>query len=531
MFDDCERIALVLGREGLWGLRQSDRVPLGGLKVLRNCTLEDYTLRVIGGAVKVGTPYAATSALRAIDYWVDTLTQRTIVVDAAGNVWKDDGSGGAWTLIAGPFGNLTSMIPALTLGGSETLGTGRHCFYADGINPTRVLRGDAATMVALNHPSADWTGTHQPRQFVIHQGYSWAFGNDNLPHGLYRSLATDHEDFTTSPFVVPISSGVGEYLSAGISFKGNLILWKYPDGVWVYDTSNADPTQWFERKIGVGGIAGPHCMTILEDDILWVDPFGGLHLISAVREFGNVRSEDVSARKLGRFLPNTINRQQLKYADVVYYGDKRVAYMACAPLGTTTKTLRVSLDVAAAQDLRLSPEVPVATPVGERWGIEDRDLNAALFMRKVNGVLIPAMVDDVGQLWNLDQPDRLKNGASYGFEWWTHDTDFRQVNPALAGKILNAQFLQVIYDPRQVVTHAIDVFADGVKTNTINAVLSGRGAVLPVVLPFTLGADSIAVTAPYRVRGHARRWSFRGFSDAAGDTSIAGLIFGLNVGE
>ena len=214
-----------------------------------------------------------------------------------------------------------------------------------------------------------------------------------------------------------------------------------------------------------------------------------------------------------------------------YYGDKRVAYTACAPLGATTKTFRLALDVSAARALPPSPEVPVAVPVGERWVVEDRDVNAALFMRKVNGILIPAMVDDVGQLWNLDQPDRLKNGVAYAFEWWTHDTDFRQLDPALAGKLQNAQFLQVIYDPRQVVTHAIDVFADGVKTNTINAVLAGRGAVLPVVLPFTFGADSIAVTTPYRVRGRAYRWSFRGFSSAAADISIAGLIFGITAGE
>lgn len=521
MWDDCFRIPVILGGDGFYGLRNADRVRLGGLKVLRNATLEDHTLRTTGGATSLGVTLGATvKGLRAIDYWPDDVTQRTVVVGDDGKIWKDNGSGASWsTLLTGL--TVSGAIPAFTRGGSEVLGRSRQLFYADAKNQERVLVGDAASMSALSGPVAEWTGTYRPRQFVIHQGYNWGFGNMNTPHLVFRSLDTNHQDFTTTRFAIPIYSGEGEYLAAGASFKGNLILWKYPDGVYVYDTSDADTTKWFTRKIGTGGIAGPNCFCALENDILWVDPFGGWHLISAAQEFGNVRSEDISARKLGRYLPNTINKDQLPFGDLIYYSDKQQVRFACSALGRVPKELQIVMDVADAAG------------AGERWDVDDRDRNEALFLRKKSGILIPAMIDEAGLLWELDRPDRNKDGAGYTFEWWTHDTDFRQVVPSLTGKIINACFLQVLYDPRTATgVHTFETWGDGTKRTTLNPTLSGSGAVLPVTLPFVLGADSIRVTLPQRLRGQANRWSFRGYGTQAGvDTSIAGLIFGCHAGE
>jgi len=70
-YDGVTVVEIVLGREGLWGLRNRNLVPIGGLIQLRNATLEDHSVRVGGGAVLVGSAFgggavAGVSALQAL---------------------------------------------------------------------------------------------------------------------------------------------------------------------------------------------------------------------------------------------------------------------------------------------------------------------------------------------------------------------------------------------------------------------------------------------------------------------------------
>ena len=95
---------------------------------------------------------------------------------------------------------------------------------------------------ALSAPAPEWTGVNRPRGFFINQGYNWAFGNPSLPHHLLRSLDTNHENFTTTRFAVPIFAGdkPGLYIACGLNFKGFAIVWKFPGGCYAYDTRDAN---------------------------------------------------------------------------------------------------------------------------------------------------------------------------------------------------------------------------------------------------------------------------------------------------
>ena len=48
-------IEIQCGREGLWGIRNKNLIPIGGAVELKNATLEDHTWRTGGGAQKLGT--------------------------------------------------------------------------------------------------------------------------------------------------------------------------------------------------------------------------------------------------------------------------------------------------------------------------------------------------------------------------------------------------------------------------------------------------------------------------------------------
>lgn len=486
--------------------------------MLRNATLEDDTWRTVGGASRLGSVITGTpDILAAIDYFPTSATQRTVVMTDDGRLQKDDGSGGGWTELLSGL-TVSGARPSFTIGGAEEQGRDRKLFYADGANQERVLAADGSAFAALATPPTDWAGANRPRKFVNHDGYLWAFGNANAPHLVYRSLRTNHEDFRSTIFAVPVFSGEGEYLVNGLSYKGGLLLWKYPEGVYFYNTLSADSAEWFVTKVGQGGSAGPNTAVLIEDDVLWVDPFGGWHLISATQATGSVRAEDLTYRKLGRYLPDNISRTRLPLAHLVYYSDKLQALLACSASGSSVNDRIVAMDVARRQS------------IGERWVWHDRDVAQALFLRKVSDVLIPAIGDDAGQVWELDRSARNRDGAGYTFEWWTADSDFSQFVDGWAGKLKNLHYLQLIYDPRSVTQHTVEVLHDGVQRQTVTFDLTSSGITLPAELPATFGAEGLQATRIRRLRGQARRLSLRGSTSAAdADASIAGAIIGVGL--
>ena len=519
-------IPIVLGREGLWGVRNAERVPLGAAKALRNATLEDGTYRSGGGASKVGTAIG-TQGNAAIDFWPDAATQRTIAAVGDGSIQKDDGEGASWASLVSGL-TTAGAVPFFALGGAEEAGRDRKVFYCDRVNAVRVLSGDGASMTVISKPPADWSGTNQPG-FLFGQGgifgggYMWGGGNANAPHTAYRSALNNHEDYLSFQYQLPIVPGVGERLVAGLDYKGVALFWKFPEGAFAVDTRDPDPQRWTVIKFSSAGCAGPWNVLLLEDDVLWVAPDGSFHLASATQALGSVRASDISAKKLGSFFRENINLAQLATAQWAYYPHKGVASLACHAQGGTAKNRRIDFNVQG-----FSPREATVDQIGERWLYGDRDRNEALFMRKETGVLIPAMLDASGQLWELDRTAHTADGAAYTFEWEIWDTDFAALVPAWRGRLLNGRFLQMLYDPRTAGTHTITVLRDGVAKQTMQFALSGGASALPQILTFILAGNVPKLTPAKTLKGQAYRWGFRGQSTGIGDdASLMKLLVGL----
>src|SRR5437660_11547280 len=67
-YDQTIIVPVVVGKEGVYGIRNADRGPMGGARLVRNVSLEGRTMRTEGGAASLGT--AIGSAGRAsLDYW------------------------------------------------------------------------------------------------------------------------------------------------------------------------------------------------------------------------------------------------------------------------------------------------------------------------------------------------------------------------------------------------------------------------------------------------------------------------------
>lgn len=519
-WDHIAPIIVIMGQDGLWAIRNKNRVPIGSFRTLRNATLEDDSLRTMGGAVLLGSTVGASLTIQAaIDFWPDLSTQRTLVSLSDGTLFKDDGLGGNWTSLATGL-TASGQVPQWVIGGAEAAGRTKKAFHCDRINAVRVLSADGASMTTIANPPADWNGANQPGFLAHHDGCLWGGGNANAPKTLYKSDRLDHENFLAFPYVIFVS-GDYERLVAALSYKGGLLVWGYPSGVWWINTLDPNQQNWRPIRVGAAGAMGPGNVLAIEDDVLWVSPAGSIHLISATQAEGSVRAEDLAPRKLGNFISDEINVAQLATAQWVYYATKQVAMLACHAVGQTTKNRVLVFDVRR----RMDPNV------GERWILHDRDRNEALFLRKISEVLTPTFGDNVGQLWTLDRPDRTANALGYTFEWQLNEQDFSSLMPQWAGRKLNGRFLQIEYDPRSTVNHAIDVIKDAAKTQTITFTLTPTGPTLDIPsLPVTLTEDTLTMSQRRRMVGQSRRWAFRGVSSAPGaDVSLTRLLIGLEV--
>ena len=523
-WQDVVQIDIIAGREALWGVRNHNLIPLGGLVQFRNATLEDNTWRTGGGASLLGTAIGATKILAGIDYWPTTGQQRTVVACDNGKLYKDDGAGGGWVELRTGLTGLTngSANPFFCIAGSEATGRNRKLFYCDGASIPSYLDADAASMTLFNtstESAADWgAGANQPAFFLLHDGFLWAGGCPSTPHILYRCTArSNHVDFrSATTYSFPIYSGESERLAGGLSYKTGMLLWKYPDFVYFFDTANTSDTAWRAYKAGQPGMSGPWNATLAEDDVAWVAPDGALHLISATDAAGSVKASGITYRKLGSWTRDQINRDRLNTAHIVYYSDKQEVELACCPAGQTTKSMRLHMDIGRREE------------VGERWIHWDRDQNEALFLRKVAGVQTPTFGDAAGQLWTLDRAERSKNGAGYTFEWFTKSSDFSEVVAQWAGRKKNGKYFKMEFDPRSTGSHTVEVWRDGVLRQTINVEIETNAPVIPVVIPFTLGVDALDDTKFYKLNGRGTRWAFRGYSSSPGlDVSVTRVHLGM----
>lgn len=524
-WDNTPRIEVVAGRHGFFNLLGVGRIPLGGAIILRNMTLGDYTWRTGGGAARLGVAITGTPQIvHAIDYWPTPDRQRNVAVGGNGTIYKDDGTGRDWASLVSGIAQGGGAVPHFSIAGAEAAGELRKLFYVDRRNTPRVLVGDAAAMAAITRPPADWAGTSQPGWMAAHQGYNWGGGNINAPHTVYRSLASNHQDFLTSPYTLITGPESREqYTVSGISYKGGLVVGKFPVGTYFIDTStDLDPLHWTAQLVALPGWAGPHSGGVVEDAVVWMAPDGSWHSLADVQgiQKASIRASSLSYRKLTSWPAQNVNLGLSALSDFVYYSDRQELMLSYARIGSVRMDSRLHLDVNNKDE------------VGENWVQWDRDLNSCLFLRQLpGGRTIPVFGDYAGQLWLLDQESRDADGAGYTSEYMMADTDFSMLYPRWAGRKKNAHFLQLEYvSPNFSFDKTIEVWLDGQKTQTIPVTLKAKGALLPAATPIALAPVPLQLTPYYRLYGQFTRMAIRGLSEAVdGDMNITKLILGCEL--
>ena len=273
-------IEIPIGSGGYNANQNISQVQIDELIDADNITFEFGTLQKEGGSSLYNPTRIFGVPIVGGHDWFPNLdtTQRSIVIGHNGVVLKDSGAGTYPTTLT-VLPNPSSTTPVFVEGGREQGTNPRKLFIYTGQNQVQVLVGDGDTCAPLASPPADWA-TVFPVGGCIHLNRHVGFGGAN-PHYIYMSDQLDHTDFSTENGIfIPVYPGVGEGISAIASFKGQLIVWKYPRGIYALNTTDPLITNWQTTELsGTIGCASPLSGCPVDDDILFMDATGSIHLL------------------------------------------------------------------------------------------------------------------------------------------------------------------------------------------------------------------------------------------------------------
>lgn len=508
---------------GLTGTKNQALIRPDQLIQALNISYDTGAVSKEGGAAKYNTTAITGSPniLAGWDWFPSDAVQRMIVVLSNGTVKKDSGAGTfPTTLVSGL--TVASTVPMFVEGGKEVAANNRKLFLFTGKNAVQELSGDGATMAAIATPPADWSGSNQPTFGSIHEQRLWGGGNLNDPHRVYYSTTGTHGDFTgAGSGTIAIYPGEGERLVGAISFKGLLICWKYPKGIYYVDTTDPTVANWKVRRVtlGTGGVS-PMGQILTDDDIMFLDAAGNFQLMSATLEFGNMGTNNLSHRfQLTTFLKGNVNLSRLVFTRAIYYGHKREAHFTLSSLN------------AAVQDRRMVCDFNSPEP---RFRYSDRDTQDSLWLREdTDKIQHPMFGDNAGFVFFMDQDTKSKAGAGYNGQFQTPQLDFSHVDLSLGIRRKNGQFLELVAEPKGNWNLSVDVQWDGitVQTVTFNMGTGGVGLGTFVIGTDTLGGDTL-INRKRRIVGGGRRFSLIARNSGAGeDFSISRFFLHFVLGD
>jgi hypothetical protein len=507
-----EAAELILGVDGFTGTKNQALVTPRQLLVAENITYENGTVQKEGGSSKFNS--TAISGVGIIhggwDWHPTEGTQRTIVLASNGKLYKDTG-GADFTVTLKSGLTVSDVVGVFVEGGAEVAANNRKLFCLTGKNAIQVLSGDGATTGDITAPPSDWSGSNQPTTGAIHENRFWAAGNANDPHRAYASLPGNHEDFTTTPLSFSIYPGEGKKIVQIVSFKGLLVVFKFPQGIYSIDTSDNDTSKWrvIKHSTSIGGVS-PMGAVMIDDDILFIDHTGSFHKISAIEEFGNIGSRNISdISDHDVFMREDCNLSELPRTQAIYYVAKRVAMFAAS-------SSSVAYDRKYIVDFNRIDLIRFATST--------KDINRSIWLKEdASGIQRPATGDISGFVWDLDQDSRSVDGSGFNGKFQSPHLDLADLDPALGTREKNGKFLELVVEPKGNFDLTVDILWDDVIEETITFRMGTASGTLG---SFVLGTDKLSgsnlINKRHRIHGSGRRFSIIGRNSGDGeDFSIA----------
>lgn len=408
---------------------------------------EGGTTALNGTALESGEPIVG-----GFDYWPTSSLQVSVVATSNGKILKDDDQ--SWTYADTlKTGLSTDNLTTFCEGGKETAGAAKHLFIYNGADQVQVLDDNGAATGDISTPAADWASYGYPTKGAVHRNRHWVISG----HGLYGSTLSDHEDFTgAGSLYFPVYMGEGTACTSLISSMGRLFVFKR-NQIYYLDDSNADSAYWGIKKITSRiGCVGAETMDSGKNEILFISADGGLHYLSGVQEFGDVKDSDISEiYNLNKYIEKYIKRSRLDRANLKYNEEKKTVFVAMAASGSSRNDILIKLYVKDMSNIKIS--ITTKDSCESIWNVADTTSKVPYIM----------LGTDDGYVCSTDDNTYVDyEGNAYTSEFQYAYTDFGWYNQQLAEK-------NKIYD--FIVVHAVEAgdyslscyqFIDGKQIST-----------------------------------------------------------------
>jgi hypothetical protein len=515
---------LPIGTDGLSGSRNQSQIPPTALINANNVSYAEGAITKEGGSAKYNSTAAATGGIivGGHDWHPTTTNQRQIIAMDGGNVARSTG---------GATGVFTNIASGLTLnqkgvvfveGGKELAANNRKLYMFSGSNGVKIVDGDASALSTLTDPASDWSSaTNGPSFGLIHLDRLWAGGNSNDPHRLYYSTASNQGDIQTNGGTLAVYPGESQKIVAAVSFKGFIVTFKYPKGIYIVDTTDPSITNWQVQKLNDQiGLAGSHSWCVIDDDILFMDSAGNIQLISIITKESQGTRNVSQIADMGQWMRDNVNFAKLSNVRAVYHVAKREVHFAVAGIGSVVNNLRVVVDYNL--------------PTRPRFRTSDKDIVESVWL-KLDDDFVPRMTtgDNAGFVWNLDQDTKEKDGLGYEGLWQTPHMDLSHLDPSLATVRKNGHWLELVVEPKGNYDMNATIVWDGVEHETVTFNMGSTGAALGsfVLNTDTLGGGEV-LNKKRQIHGSGRRISLIGKNSAASqDFSIARMYLHFTPGS
>lgn len=474
------------------------------------------------GTIRYNLTQLPNPIISLIDYWPNLHTQRLFAATSDGSIFRDigDRTFSLGTAIKTGLGPL-NVISQFVVGGAEIPGNSRRLFFFPGTAQLQVLQGDEATFAAVAEPATDWTSPNFPKLGVIHRNRLWAFVGNNY----YASKTDNHENFTdTSALTGTVGPGDGGDILGVYVYKGKMIIFKEGDIVYYLNDASSDTADWYFTKLGEGfGVSSAHSAIQVLDDLLVGNNTGSVTSYQAVQAFGDIQSGDIfRAAKVNQFFRDNLSLSGFAYSQALWYPEKHIAFFTGRTKGGVANNALIALDLQ-------NPNTP-------RYCIYRKDAADCLGLRRdIYNIKRPMYGAADGYVYLMDREDRsvglMGSGVAYTGEFKTPHLDFRHLDPSLAHKNKNFDFLGVTFQEEGNHNLSVDVFLDGKFSQTITYTMTIDTNYCGA---FVLGTSKLGSedekTRWQPIAGQAKRISFRCYNSGNNENfKVSQLVVGFNI--
>jgi hypothetical protein len=492
--------SIPLGSEGIetdspdTGISPTKLFSATNVTLFRNRIEKDF------GSKNYNQTALPTAIVAGYDYSPTVVKQKVVVVTKEGRVHGYRNRVAQEEIIAtddAPSFLLTEDFVSIVEGGAELTLRPRKLFIFTGKDPIQVISGDANTRKDIENPAADWTGRNQPVKGILRRSRLVVFQE----HTLYISLATDQEDFTTSPLFFPVDPGQGIEIKDIFIFKGRLFILKNPKGLYFLDDSDPNSSNWTVNQVtDEFGATSPGSVVNALNDVFIANNYGTLSSLVATQKLGDVASGDLfNNLNIDDLLVNELSEEGGSARNMLYYAKRKLLYVTYLSRDAIQNNRIVQISFSGR-----SPQVTIIS----------KDLPLCLFnIRDNKGVDRPYYGAPDGYIRSMSEVDRDVNGIAYTATIDTSDMDFALADPLNAELEKEFEFVEVVYQPTGDFALDIEWRVDGQYIDSSNVKLKGWATLSEIKCAGgdkegrLSGQSSLSVRIP--ISGAGRRIAFR----------------------